>query len=412
MSRGHTAPSLKSTELSVSGARSVMRWRGALMAAEIAAALVLAVGAGLLIRSLIRLNAVDLGFETERVLTLFVRLPEAKYGTQRARAAFFDELAPRVQAIPGVRRVAFANQVPMRGGWGSSVRITGPSGEVLADADFQAVSPGYFATLGIPLVRGRLITADDRDGTLRVAVVSQTFVRQFLPDRDPIGRQFARTGRASPMTIVGVVGEVRRDGKSAPLVPQVYLPAAQTDLYPVRLTALAVRAAGDPHALVPGIQRAVWTVDPDQPITSVQTLDEVLSLASAQRRFNTTLLASFAALALALALIGVYGVVAYSVAQRTREIGIRVALGATRRDVVSLVVTSGLTWTVVGIAIGLAGALAATRLMTGLLFGVTAEDPATFATIAAVMAGVAVSASYLPARRAASIDPASALRTE
>jgi len=412
-SRRDVTPTLKGAGLSASSDRSIMRWRGVLMAAEIAAALMLAVGAGLLVRSLMRLNSIDLGFETDRVLTLSVRLPDTKYTDQRMRAAFFQELAPKVQAIPGVRHVAFANQFPMRGGWGGSFRMNGPSGEIRADADFQAVSPEYFVTLGIPLVRGRLLTADDRDGALRVAVVSQTCVRRFLADRDPIGQQFSRTGPGTPgITIVGVVGEVRRDGKAAEIFQQVYLPAAQTDVYPVRLASLAIRTTGDPYALVPGIQRAVWSIDPDQPITGVRTLDEVLSIASAQRRFNMTLLLSFAGLALALAVIGVYGVVAYAVAQRTREIGIRVALGATRGDVVALVVKSGLMWSVAGIAAGLAGAYAASRLTAGLLFGVTASDPATFATIAIVMAGVALSASYVPARRAASVDPVSALRSE
>jgi putative ABC transport system permease protein len=266
--------------------------------------------------------------------------------------------------------------------------------------------------LGIPLVRGRLIGDGDRDGSQRVAVVSQTFVRRFLADRDPLGRQFDRFDAAPAVTIVGVVGEVRRDGKAAEIVPQVYLPAAQTDMYPVRLASLAVRATGDPYALVPAIQRAVWSIDPDQPITGVRSLDEVLSIASAQRRFNMTLLLSFAGLALALALMGVYGVIAYAVAQRTREIGIRVALGATRRDVIALVLKSGLMWSMVGVVAGLAGAYAAGRSLSGMLFGVTAADPPTFATMAAVMAGVALSASYLPARRAAAIDPASALRAE
>ncbi len=412
-SRRETATALKASDLSSSGARSVMRWRGVLMGGEIAAALVLAVGAGLLVRSLARLTSVDLGFETDRVLTLAVRLPETKYATPQLRAAFFEALERRVREIPGVEHVAFANQFPMRGGWGSSFRMAGPSGEIRADSDFQAVSPDYFATLGIPLVRGRLLTAEDRDGTPHVAVVSQTFVRKFLGDRDPIGQQFARTGPRTPtLTIVGVVGEIRRDGKAAELWPQVYLPAAQTDAYPVRLASLAVRATGDPYGLVSGIQRAVWSVDPDQPITNVRTLDEVLAASMAQRRFNMTLLAAFAALALGLALVGVYGVVAYAVAQRTREIGIRIALGATRANVVSLVVKNGLLWAGAGIIAGLAGAFAASRLIAGLLFGVTPGDPVTFVTIAIVMAGVALSASYIPARRAASVDPIAALRTE
>jgi ABC-type antimicrobial peptide transport system permease subunit len=211
---------------------------------------------------------------------------------------------------------------------------------------------------------------------------------------------------------VGVVGEVRRDGKEAKLTAQVYLPAAQTDVYPVRLASVAVRADGDPYALVPAIQKAVWSIDPDQPITGVRTLDEVLAASAAQRRFNMTLLASFAALAVVLALIGVYGVIGYSVAQRTREIGIRVALGATRSDVVALVVRAGMGWSLVGVAGGFAGALGLSRLISGLLFGVTPNDPATFVAIALAMLGVALAATYIPARRAASVDPIAALRTE
>ena len=412
LSRREASSSLRTTEVNASGSRSIMRWRGTLMAAEIAAAMVLAIGAGLLVRSLAHLNAIDLGFETDRVLTLLVRLPDAKYADQRARAAFFGALAPQIQAIPGVRQVAFANQFPMRGGWGSGFTLIGGPPED-RDADFQAVSPGYFAALGIPLVRGRLIEGRDRDGALHVAVVSQTFVREHLSGRDPIGQQFTRGAPGAPVvTIVGVVGEVRRDGKEAKLTPQVYLPAAQTDVYPVRLAAVAVRAAGDPHALVPGIQKAVWSIDPDQPITGVRTLDEVLAASAAQRRFNMTLLASFAALAVVLALIGVYGVIGYTVAQRTREIGIRVALGATRSDVVALVVRAGMGWSLLGVALGFAGALGLSRLISGLLFGVTPTDPVTFAAIAVAMLGVALAATYIPARRAATVDPIAALRAE
>ena len=291
--------------------------------------------------------------------------------------------------------------------------MIGPAGEVRDNADFQAVSPGYFATLGIPLLRGRLIGSEDRDGSPHIAVVSRTFVQRFLTGRDPIGQQFSRTAPGAPVvTIVGVVGEVRRDGKQAELAPQVYLPAAQTDVYPVRLGALAVRTSGDPHALVASLQRAVWSVDPDQPITGVRTLDEVLSASLAQRRFNMMLLTSFASLALVLALVGIYGVVAYAAAHRTREIGIRIALGATERDVVALVVRGGLAWVLLGIAAGVGGAIAATRVMTGLLFGVTPTDPATFVSTVIIMAVVALAASYVPARRAASIDPIAALRME
>jgi putative ABC transport system permease protein len=408
----HDAVPLRTSGLTVAGSRSLMRWRGLLVAAEVAAAFVLAVAAGLLIRSLMHLNRVDLGFETERVLTLNVRLPEAKYGNQDARFRFFDEVTGRIAMVPGVVSVAFANQFPMRGGWGGGIMFNGPAGPVQVEADLQAVSPGYFATLGIPHVRGRLLTSDDRKGTMPVAVVSQTFVRQFLGDRDPIGFQFARNEQAPQITIVGVVGEIRRDGKTAEITPQVYLPAAQTDLYAIRLGSIAARAQGDPHALVAGIQRAVWAIDGDQPISGVRTLDEVVSASMAERRFYMTLLTVFAAIALGLALVGVYGVVAYGAAQRGREIGIRLALGASRRDVVALVVGGGLRWTVGGIAVGLLGAYATMRIMSSLLFEVKPTDPLTFGLIALATMVVAVGASFIPARRAAGADLVGALRAE
>ena len=406
------ATALRTSGLTVAGSRSLMRWRGLLVAAEVAAAFVLAVAAGLLVRSLMHLNRVDLGFETERVLTLNVRLPEARYESQDARFRFFDEVTGRIAMVPGVVSVAFANQFPLRGGWGGSIMLNGPAGPEQVEADLQAVSPGYFATLGIPHVRGRLLSSDDRKGTMPVAVVSQTFVRQFLGDRDPIGYQFARNDKAPRLTIVGVVGEIRRDGKAAEITPQVYLPAAQTDLYEIRLGSIAARAQGDPRALVAGIQRAVWAIDGDQPISGVRTLDEVVSASMAERRFYMTLLTVFAAIALGLALVGVYGVVAYGAAQRGREIGIRLALGATRRDVVALVVGSGLSWTVGGIAVGLLGAYATMRIMSSLLFEVKPTDPLTFGLIALATMVIAVGASLVPARRAAAADVVGALRAE
>jgi predicted permease len=403
---------LDGSGLRVSGSGAVVRWRGLLLAGEIAAALVLAVGAGLLIRSLMRVNNVELGFETERVLTVNVRLPEAKYQSPDARHAFFDALSARVSLVPGVRSVAFANQFPMRGGWGGGLSMNGPSGPRQLEADFQAVSPGYFPTLAIPLLRGRLLTSDDHKAAMPVAVVSQTFVRQFLGDRDAIGQQFARSKDAPRVTIVGVVGEVRRDGKTADLTPQVYLPAAQTDLYPVRLAALAARADGDPQTLIAAIQRAVWAIDSDQPISGARTLDEVVTASMAERRFYMTLLSVFAALALGLALVGVYGVAAYGAAQRTREIGIRMALGARRLDVIALLVRGGLPWTAGGVAAGLLGAYFTTRIIRNLLFQIEPTDPMTFGLIALATMTVAVGASLIPASRAAGANVIGALRSE
>jgi len=412
-SRTAPGPALKATELATSGGRSVLRWRGVLMAAEVAAALVLAVAAGLLVRSLATLTQVDLGFQTDRVLALNIALPRTRYETPDKRLAFFERLSERVRALPGVQSVGFANRFPMRGGWSSSANFEGSRPDDSFVADFQAVSSGYFATLGIPLVRGRLLAADDRIGAPGAVVVNQAFVRKFLPRADPIGVRFSRSGRDAPIvTIVGVVGDIRRAGKSATIEPEVYLSAAQTNTYPVQLADVAVRVGGDPRGLITSIQDAVWAIDPDQPITNVKTLDEVLSASMAERRFNLILLACFAALAVGLAIVGVYGVVAYAAGERTREIGIRIALGAAPDDVVALVVRSALGWSILGVVVGLAAASAVTRLMTGLLFAIAPTDPATFASIAAAMIGVALGASYLPARRAARVDPVRALRAD
>ena len=419
--RGDAAPTLRASALTTSGVRSVARWRGLLMAAEIAAALTLAVGAGLLVRSLMRLAAVDLGFEAQDVLLFTVNPPDTKYRDEAARVALFEEIERRVASIPGVASAAVANEFPLRGGGQSPVTIAGEAttgGDNVRRAGFQAVSPGYFATLRIPLLRGRLLAAQDRAGAPPAAVVSETFARRFLAGRDPIGQRFreSRTGVDSPeLIIVGVVRDARRDGPRADLIPLVYLAAAQPDTYSERthLSEVAVRAAGtDPHALLPAIQRAVWSIDPSQPITSVLTLDEVIAGSTAERRFNMTLLSAVALLALGLAIVGVYGVVAHAAAQRTREIGIRIALGAGRRHVLSLVIASGLRWAVLGVAAGLAGAYAGTRFLAAMLFGVTPTDPGTFAGLAALMLGVAALASYVPARRAASVDPMSALRAD
>ncbi len=417
--RGDAAPTLRASALTTSSVRSIARWRGLLMAAEIAAALMLAVGAGLLVQSLMRLAAVDLGFQVRDVLLFTVTPPDTKYRDEAARVAFFEEIERRVASIPGVASVAVANEFPLRGGGQSRVTIAGDvatGDETVRRAGFQAVSPGYFATLRIPLVRGRLLAAGDRAGAPPVAVVSETFARRFLAGRDPIGQRFRgfQTGVDAPeLTIVGVVRDARRDGPGADLIPLVYLAAAQPDTYRERtqLSEIAIRSAGaDPHALLPAIQRAVWSIDPSQPITNVLTLDEVIAGSTAERRFNMTLLSAVTFLAVGLAIVGVYGVVAHAAAQRTREIGIRIALGAGRRDILSLVIASGLRWAVLGVVVGLAGAYTGTRFLAALLFAITPTDPGTFAGLAALMLGVAALASYLPARRAASVNPVSALR--
>jgi predicted permease len=421
--RGHAAPALRASALTTTGVRSLARWRGLLMAAEIAAALTLAVGAALLVQSLIRLARVDLGFQSRDVLLFTVRLPETKYRDAAARLAFMAEVERRVAAIPGVASAALANEFPLRGGGFSRVMIAA-DGSAAADsvrtAGFQAVSAGYFPTLQIPLVRGRLLSSEDRAGAPAAAVVNETFARRYLAGRDPIGQRFRRVTRAPAavadpeLTIVGVVRDARRDGPHTDLTPQVYLSAAQPETYPwTQVAEVGVRtAAGDPRRLALAIQRAVSSIDPTQPIMSVMTLDDAVAGSTAMRRFNTTLLSAVASLAFGLAMVGVYGVVAHAAAQRTRELGIRVALGASRRHVLSLVVVNGVRWAILGVLIGLAGAYTGTRLLATLLFGVTPTDVATFASLAALMLGIAALASYVPARRAASVNPVSALRAD
>jgi putative ABC transport system permease protein len=393
--------------LTTSASRSIARWRGLLMAAEVAAALMLAIGAGLLVRSLARLMAVDLGFEPRGVLLMTLRPPETRYPDQAARARLFAEIELRIAAIPTVDAVSFASEFPLRGG--GTRRFLAAGAEVRAG--YQIVSPGYFATLGIPLRRGRGLTRDDRKGTPPVAIVSESFARRFHPG-DPLGQRLGGSPLPTDFTIVGIVADMRRDGKAANLTPQVYVSAAQTDAYSMRLSEIAVRGDGDPYSLVPSIQRAIWSVDRDQPITHIQTLDGAVAQTMAGHRFNMTLLSALAGLAFLLAVVGVYGVVAHAAAQRTREIGIRMALGADRHRVVALVAAGALKWVMAGLAAGLAGAAVAARFMKAMLFGVAPHDFATFAAAGLLMALVAIVASYLPARRAAGIDPASTLRAE
>jgi putative ABC transport system permease protein len=416
LSREDTADMLKASGSSGSVTRSVLRWRGVLMAAEVAAAVILAVGAGLLIRSLIAVSRVDLGFQTARVLTLRVLLPTTRYPDARARLTFFEALSERMAREPGVAVSAFANRLPLLGGWGGSLSLRTPSGVIEArENGLQAVSPTYFATLGIAILRGRALSSDDRFESMPVAVVNRAFAQQYASGGDVIGWQFTRDNPPIPLvTIVGVVENIRRDGKTASIDPQVYVPAAQLTSYEknVRLSDVAVKTTGAPAVLIPAIQRAVWALDKGQPITNVRTLDEVVSMSLSERRFDLGLMASFALLAIGLALIGVYGVVAYAATQRSHEIGVRIALGAARGDVVRLLVATGLKWTAVGLGLGLAGAFAAARVMKALLFAVDPVDPSTFAATGLIVCVVAYLACYVPARRAAAIDPLSALRAE
>jgi predicted permease len=393
---------------------SVMRWRNALMLMQVALSAVLLVGAALMVKSLLRLNGIELGFDPAGVVAMRVVLPEKRYPTADQRWRFFEELERRALLLPGVEAVGFTNNLPLRGGWESGFGIDGvpapPAGHF--SAGFQAVSPGYFPTLGIPLARGRSITRDDTAQSTSVAVVSRMFERAFLNGQSALGRQIRRGEKGPSITIVGVVDDVRRDGRTSELQPQVYLPAAQTTIYPVRLSDFAVRASGNPTDLVPSIRSAVWAIDAQQPISNVRTLDEILFNGSADRRFQALLFSIFAVLALVLASVGTYGVVSYVVTQRTPEIGVRLALGATRWGISRWLLGQTLVTVTVGAIVGLIVARWLGRFVSTLLFGVTEGDPSSYALAAIALLAVAIGASLLAARRAAAIDPTQALRYE
>jgi putative ABC transport system permease protein len=408
-SRTSPAESLKTSERKA-GTRSLARWRAVLTVAEVALSLVLLIGAGLFLKSFTLIMGMDLGFRTENVMAMNITLPELHYRTADQRLQFFQDLERRAGALPGVQSVAFANRFPLRGGWSTGISIEGVAETYMAP-QAQAVSTGYCETLGIPLLRGRLLTSADRRGAPHVAVVNQAFAREYLNGSDPVGRRFRR-GDPPWFEIVGVVNDLRRGGKTRDIEPQIYLPAAQTDGYPMRLADFAVRAAGDPRPLVKAIQQQVWALDKDQPVTGVRTMEELISLSVAEQRFQMLLLILFAAVAVALAVTGIFGVLSYGVNQRMNELGIRVALGAPPRRIMGLVLRQAGMLVAGGVVLGLAGALALTRLVANLLFHVQANDWATYAAAVAMLAAAGLGAAMIPARRGSRVDPIVALRYE
>ena len=406
-SKTSPSTSLKASERGIA-APAVMRSRNALMVAEIGLSMMLLVGAGLLLRSFVLLSGVDVGFESAKVVAMNVNLPPAHYQNADQRFAFFEDLADRVASLPGVEAAAFANRMPVRGGWTTSVQVDDAPDQ--RNAEGQAVSTGYFQTLGIPLLRGRLFTRDDRKNALPVGIVNSAFARSYLAGKNAVGHRF-RFGPNTPwLTIAGMVADVHRGGKSASAGAQIYLPAAQTDVYPVRLADFAFRTKADPKGLIASVQRQVWAIDKDQPVTRIGTLDEMIATAVAPRRFEALLIAMFAGLALALALVGVYGVVSYGVSQRTGEIGLRIALGASRGDILRMLVCRSVTLIAAGVAAGAGGAYGLARYLASLLFEVKPYDPITYVSIAGILTIVALAACSVPARRATRIDPMVALR--
>ena len=399
------------------GARG-RRVRAALAIGELAVALVLLVGAGLLVRSVIALNSQDPGFASTGVLTLRLDLPRAKYMTPERVAAFYEQLIERLSALPGVEASGAGSSLLLsRLPNSSTINIEGrppsPADAQNIPVPYDSVTPGYFATLQIPLRRGRMFTGADAPRAQEVALVNESFVRRFFPNEDPLGRRVTFGNPTRPdnqwQTIVGVVADTRRGGFEREPWAEVYFPMQQA---PNSRMFVFLRTAGDPAALAGAAQAAVWALDRDQAIAGIRTVGDLLAQAQANRRFTTLLLGVFAAVALVLAAIGVYGVLAYATAQRTQEIGIRMALGADRGAILRMVFASGARIAAVGLGIGIAGALALTQVLSGLLFGVSAHDPLTFLVVPGALLAVALAACWIPARRAIRVEPVIALRGE
>ena len=393
------------------------RLRGLLVTAEVAISLVLLIGAGLLINSFLRLRNVDPGFRAENLLTMKIVLPEPKYEAIERRSAFYTDLIQRVQSLAGVRSAAVTTNLPLyRQGNSIGISIEGqpapPPGQERIVVT-RIVSPGYFDTMSIPLLRGRQLSEQDTETTPNVVIVSETMARRYWPGEDAIGKRIAAGRVRSPedwIQVIGVVKDVRQFDLTAEPKPQMYLTYRQAGFFDPR--DLVVKTDVDPGSLATTVRKAVWEIDKDQPVSNIQTMEEILADSIARQRFSMLLLAIFAGVALVLAGVGIYGVMSYSVAQRTHEIGIRMALGAQTSAVLKLAVGYGMKLVIAGVVIGLIAAFALTRVMSTLLFGVTATDPATFTLISLLLIAVAALASYIPARRATRVNPIIALRYE
>jgi putative ABC transport system permease protein len=394
-----------------------VRLRGLLVIAEIAVSFVLLIGAGLLINSFIHLRNLDPGFRADHLLTAKIDLPELKYPDKEHRIPFLDEVLRRVNALPGVQSAAIAGNLPFTyNGDSMYIAVEGipdPPPDQQMDVIYRATGPGYFSTMGIPLVRGRDFTEQENTETGYTVVVSEKLAQHFWPNQDPIGKRLkpGSTTSDSPWReVIGVVKDVRQNDFLAAPKMQMYMSYRQLKF--LAPNALVVRTKVEPMSLATALGNAVWAVDKDQPVSNIDTMENIVAGAVARQRFSTMLLGIFAAVALLLAAVGIYGVMSYSVAQRTREIGIRMALGAQRGDVLKMTIKQGLKLVAMGVAIGLIAAFILTRVMASLLFGVSATDPVTFVSISLVLMSVAMLASYIPALRATKVDPMVALRAQ
>jgi putative ABC transport system permease protein len=411
VSRINLVTALKGSSASVSGRNA----NGSLLViTEVALALVLLTGAGLLVNSFIRLQKVPTGLQPEQLVAMSINLPRATYKDAQARLTFVDRLMPRLTALPGLKSIALGSNLPLDAGLqGTEFKVEGEPvvSTNIPHTHVSIVTPGYFQTLGISILQGRDFGASDTRESPGVVIINSELARKYFGTQNPIGRRVEMGFRDGvPLEVIGVTSDVRQTGLQADPYPGMFLPYSQYQAS-VPLVIVA-RSANDPGAVAAAVRQEVRYVDSTLPIYDVKTMDHVLYTVTARPRFLTFLLVMFATVAVLLAAIGIYGIMSYTVAQGTREIGIRAALGAQRRDLLRMVLSKGLKLTLIGIALGVVGAFGLTRLMSSLLFGVSATDPITFVGVTAVLVIVALVASYLPARRATKIDPLVALRYE
>jgi putative ABC transport system permease protein len=418
-------PALKATRPAPSSVASgrVGRMRGGLIALEVALSFVLLVGAGLMAKSLLRLLEEDVGFRTAHLLTMNVSLSEEKYSTPQKQTAYFDHVLQRLTAMPAVLSVGAILDLPLtRSQTRNSFEIAGPHPSQ-GLAGYHAVSPDYFRTMGISLLNGRELGIADSARSPLVGVINRSMASKYWPNENPIGKTIVvyrflaeRTSagtrvqfKPQMLEIVGVVGDVRQLGLDAPPDPELFMPYAQ---WPSKAMSLVLRIAAEPSSLIPQLKKEIWRVDPDQPLTDIKTMDELVATEAAARRFVLQLIGAFASIAVVMAAVGIYGVASYGMRQRIHEIGIRMALGARGQQVVWLILRQNVSWLLIGIATGVAGAFALTRLLASYLYSVRPTDAATFALIVLVQLTIAGLASYIPARRATKVDPMVALRHE
>jgi len=387
------------------------RSRDALVVGEVALAVVLLISAGLLVRSLWRLQDVEPGFQEKGVLTWSMSLPLERYPDEARQAAFFQQVVERVSQVPGVQSAGAISDLPMGGAniW-FSLEVDGrpvPASEQ-PTVGFQAITPGYLRTLGIPLLQGRDVATTDTARSEPVVLLNQTAARQHFPGQDAVGQRIRLGGEATPMlTVVGVVGDVRYDGPTKETRPEAYVATLQRPFF---FTSFVARTQGDPSAVIASVRAAVGELDRELPLADVRTMEQRLAESTARPRFMSFVVALFAGMSLLLAGVGLSGVMAYAVRQRTREMGIRMALGAQPSDVLRLVLGHGMRLALLGVGLGLAGAFAVTRVMASLLYGVSTTDPLVFGALAALVTLVALLATWLPAHRATRVDPQIALR--